>query len=280
MKILIVLLMLLIALPSIGQHASPFFMGGVGDKDEDMSGGMTELPIESWVFSNGSTMPSGSYDYTESMCCSGELKYDSPTTVRNNSSGLRTRAGEDGWGVDAAPECATLLGFDCGTILSGKTIVKATLAFKLLSWVALTAGGDDLTIDIVGIMDSNFDDWVDYSSTSTSDVCYDYYDASSSSTWVTAISTYTSTAPNDGWTDSYPATGTFWGVHADTTMNSFTGNSVFTIDVTEAVKAWVAGENEGGFILFGQRSGGGLPYFYNISDATTSNRPYLEVYAR
>ncbi len=62
-------------------------------------------------------------------------------------------------------------------------------------------------------------------------------------------------------------------------MNSYAINDIYTIDVTHAVAAWAAGENEGGFIMFGQRSGGAQFLVENMN-VTAARRPSLEVYAR
>lgn len=233
--------------------------------------------IESWVFSNSSTLPIGSYDNTiNTVGGSGEVDTSSPTSTRSVSSSIRVKLAGGGWPLDTTPERGVLIDFDVATELSGLEIVKATLGME----IALgDASGAEATLDVIGIIDSDYDDWVGFSTSTVSDVSLNYYDTSETTAWVTALSTYSSTTPDDGWTNVYPATGTFWGVHYDTVFTSHAGGQLMTFNVTEAVQAWAAGENEGGFLLFGIRSGGLSIVLRNIGESA-EYRPYLEVYTR
>jgi len=277
MKHLLILLMLLIAMPSIGQHSTPFTMGGAGD-DNGMTGGITEAPIESWVFSNSSTLPTDTYDHVVNVTSgSGELDYANQTTVRSTGSGIRANLTTSGFPISTGTERGVLIDFNVSSSLSGLEVVKATLNLKAADWHSYT--GVPAVFDIAGIIHSDLDDWVDYSTSTASDVCYAYYDASTTSSWGTAISTFDDSSPGDGWTDTYPATGAFWAVHSDSSLTSYALGATLTFDVTEAVQAWAAGENEGGFLIHGTRVGGLTVVFDNINQSA-SGRPFLEVYAR
>ena len=280
MRYLIVLLMLLIAMPSIGQHQAPFFMGEP-DEDDGMLGGDTEAPIESWVFSNSSTLPTGSYDYIiNTVGGSGELNEGSPTSVKSTSSALRIKINSTDLPIDMYSEIGMLYDYDVSNELAGKEIVKATIHWMIKSYNSM-AFGNDIRIDVIGLIDGDIDDWVDYSTSTTSDVCYDYYDASESSSWVTAISAYDEDSPDDGLADTHLEVGTFWGIRSDTTMNAYSGSDVMHVDVTEQVKAWASGRGEGGFLVFGKKeSGNMIMSTCNVNDSSTSCRPFLEVFAR
>jgi hypothetical protein len=230
------------------------------------------------VFSNSSTMasiPTGE-DVTaiNAVGGSGELNYSNPTTIRSTSSTLRVNVTSYGLPIDYGGERAALIDFDVASELSGANVIKATIHIMQTNWGTSDLGDFDMTLQAIGITDRFFDDWVNYSTSGASDVCFDYYDASTSSAWTNDLENYL----YSGLAQSYPSAGNFWGVVSDTILTELTSDAEYTIDVTEQVQAWAAGENEGGFLLFGSRFGSTYIPFGNINYSDTDIRPYLDVY--
>jgi len=238
--------------------------------------------VESWVFSNSSTMYTGEYTHEiTSVGGSGELNINSTTTPRGASDPLRFKVSGDGWPIDAYSEIAALLDFDVSDNIGGRNVIKSTLFLRATSWGGLSLGGQAMRMDVVGLLHKNLDDWIPYSTSTTSDVTFDYYDTSATSAWRTNIGTFWESTPNDGMTTSYPfgAGDQFWGIKSDTTFTDWADDGIITIDVTEIMQAWAAGEREGGLMLFGARSGSANPVFGNVN-WTATHRPYLEVFTQ
>jgi len=211
---------------------------------------------------------------------SGELNSATTTGTRPTSSPLRFKASSNGWPILEYSEIGALIDFNVSDELLGRDVIKATLHIRLTGWAAQDYGSEPLYMDIVGLIGGDIDDWVDYSTPTSSNVSYDYYKRDSFLLWQPPIYEY-NPVTHGGLGTSYPfgLHDDFWGVATDTTITSVLDEAELTFNVTEQVQAWAGGENEGGFLLFGERVGSALLVFGNIN-WDDSYRPYLEVYIK
>ena len=230
--------------------------------------GATTYHEENWLFSNNSTIQSGTFGHDIDSAIQAGLasNADSTAVFAGMSSDyiMQLRSGDNLPMATGQDERSWLLYFDIADSLAGKSIVSAYMHLYTYNAVQdLSSLGEGLVVSAV--TDSNFAEWTTPGTFGPYTANYAQNDTVLDVAWTThwsQVGAYTDLGPN--YAVSQQAFGTF---------------TKYSIDVTSLVQAVAdAPTNWGGFFInVANIDGTGLLTFYTHTRSTTSQRPALTV---